>query len=158
MVTTKSIEERFFERVDKTTDCWNWSGAFSKSNGGMYGSFSPKHHVSIAAHRWSFEYFHKKKISEGMVIDHLCNNPKCVNPAHLRETTQRENILRGNNRAANYAKRTHCDNGHEYTPENTRITKAGARKCRICRREESRQEKLRRKLKNGSAVFAPEKK
>lgn len=33
-----------------------------------------------------------------------------------------------------YARRTHCDNGHEFTPENTAIRSDGGRRCRACRR------------------------
>lgn len=43
------------------------------------------------------------------------------------------------------ANKTHCDSGHEFTPENTRRTKAGHRQCRACNREQSR-EAMRDKL------------
>ena len=42
--------------------------------------------------------------------------------------------MRGNNFAAIHARKTHCPRGHEYTPENTRISKRNERTCRACMR------------------------
>ncbi|WP_396021799.1 HNH endonuclease signature motif containing protein [Bacillus cereus group sp. BfR-BA-01522] len=75
----------------------------------------------------------KGPIEEGMVIDHLCRNRKCVNPLHLEQVTQRINLLRGEGMSAENVKKTHCPQGHEYTEENTYISKAGSRYCRKCR-------------------------
>ena len=51
------------------------------------------------------------------IRDHFkCWNSLCVNPDHLRPATRLENIFNGRN---TYAVRTHCVNGHEFTPENT---------------------------------------
>ncbi|WP_414654556.1 HNH endonuclease signature motif containing protein [Intrasporangium sp.] len=71
-------------------------------------------------------------IPEGLVLDHLCRNRACCNPAHLEPVTIRENILRGEP-----ANRTHCPHGHAYTPENTRIDN-NMRSCRTCIRERAR--------------------
>lgn len=49
----------------------------------------------VHAHRFSYEVV-KGKIPDGLVIDHLCRNSKCVNPDHLEPVTQKENIIRGN--------------------------------------------------------------
>ena len=53
------------------------------------------------------------------MIDHLCRNPACVNPAHLEPVTNRTNIRRGYGPSGLNARKTHCIKGHEYTPENT---------------------------------------
>lgn len=87
----------------------------------------------LMAHRVSYEYF-VGPIPEGLTLDHLCRVHNCVNPEHLEPVTQRVNILRGFGAAATNARKTHCPQGHEYTPENT-YRDEGRRVCRICKRE-----------------------
>lgn len=82
------------------------------------------------AHRVAYELF--APIPEGLVLDHLCRNPPCINPNHLEPVTDRVNILRGAGCMADYARRTHCPQGHPYDEKNTRISGRGARVCRIC--------------------------
>lgn len=79
---------------------------------------------------------YKGAIPEGHTIDHQCNQPACVNPAHLVTATHRENILRGRGFAANNARKIKCKRGHAFTPENTGRQKGTGRFCRICRRED----------------------
>lgn len=155
MKRRQSEKERFWEKVDRNGPtpetgaiagrCWNWIGSTKISNGGKYGNFRRSNSRSqVSAHRWAWESINGP-IGSGEVVDHLCRNTLCVNPAHLEAVTERENILRGTNKAALFAARAHCGKGHEFTPDNTRITAAGARLCRTCRRETSRAEKLRLK-------------
>lgn len=117
---------RFWSKVQTGTDdqCWPWIGTFD-SHG--YGSFrwSNKPIKQTMAHRVAF-ILKRGEVPSGLVLDHLCRNTKCCNPAHLEPVTQAENIHRGS-----AATKTHCVNGHEYTPENTRMRR-GKRECRIC--------------------------
>jgi len=140
-VNRKTIEQRFWEKVDKTSSCWNWT-AYKNKDG--YGRFGVKSSSPIAAHRFSYE-LHKGKIPKGLTIDHLCRNRKCVNPDHLEIVTQRENTLRGNGVGVINARKTHCKRGHEYTPENTLIRNDnGGRRCRICIQEKIKQARLKK--------------
>ena len=81
----ESFEERFWAKVIKTETCWNWTGA--KVNG--YGVVK-RDTVQGQAHRYSYEMA-KGPIPDGLFIDHICRNPSCVNPDHLRPVTQKQN-------------------------------------------------------------------
>jgi len=85
-----SIEERFWPKVDASGDCWVWV-AYRDPNG--YGSFY-RDGGPTYAHRVAWELL-VGSIPEGLVIDHLCKNPPCVNPDHLEPVPQRVNVLRG---------------------------------------------------------------
>ena len=84
-------------------------------------------------------------IPDGMVIDHLCRNRACCNPAHLEVVTNRENILRGEGLSAKNAKKTHCKHGHEFTEENTYAYR-GKRYCRACQAAAKKRRQRERKL------------
>jgi hypothetical protein len=126
------------------TPCLTWVARRTRAG---YGSFVVKRR-SRYAHRLSYTAV-KGPIPVGLVIDHLCRNRACINPDHLEPVTNRENILRGNTIMAANAAKTHCPEGHEYTPENTRLRtgagKAQSRECRTCARIKSRARKARRR-------------
>ena len=98
---------------------------------------------NIMAHRLIYEHFNGP-IPDGLQIDHLCRNRACCNPAHLEPVTQQENIARGECSQWRL-EHTHCPNGHEYTEANTRIEKTGARRCRTCLNQLSRDYKRRKR-------------
>lgn len=122
--------ERFWSKVNKTATCWNWT---AKHNGNGYGQFKFQGKY-VYAYRYSYELV-KGPIPKGLTIDHLCRNHYCVNPDHLEAVTSDENNRRSpfTVTSINRAK-THCNNGHEFTKENTYIYLAsGKRACNICR-------------------------
>ena len=98
------------------------------------------------AHRAAYQLF--APIPDGLVLDHLCRNPPCVDPNHLEPITLAENNLRGEGCMAKYAQRTHCPQGHPYDEENTWITTVGARRCRIRKRAENKRTSALRKQRN----------
>lgn len=69
--------------------------------------------------------------------DHLCRNRWCVNAEHMEEVSHLENVRRGLS-GIRQRLRTHCPKGHPYDGENTYITTAGGRMCRICMRQAKR--------------------
>lgn len=79
----------FWERVIKTDSCWIWKGSINQNG---YGRFGHGYKRTLA-HRFSWALA-GNKLEKGMVLDHLCRNPACVNPAHLQQVTQKENLLR----------------------------------------------------------------
>lgn len=83
------LVDRFWEQVEKTEECWIWQGP--KDTGG-YGQIGHKG-KTLRAHRVAFELCGGTLI-EGLVIDHLCRVKHCVNPAHMEQVTQEENVAR----------------------------------------------------------------
>lgn len=78
--------------VDKVTGCWNWSLAIQPDGYGR--SWCSKRKRSIQAHIHVYETL-RGPVADGLELDHLCRNRKCVNPDHLEPVTQAVNIRRG---------------------------------------------------------------
>ncbi|MBV6425512.1 MAG: hypothetical protein NAOJABEB_03333 [Steroidobacteraceae bacterium] len=138
--------QRFWKHVDTSSDCWLWTGYRLPAGYGYIGPSirGEKHQL---AHRVSYELANGP-IPDGLVIDHLCRNPPCVNPAHLEAVTHQQNTLRGNAPSAKLALQTHCKRGHELTEDNIYRDPShpNQRNCRICRRIRSREYKARKRI------------
>ena len=82
-----TLEQRFWAKVRKTDDCWEWIAA---ANGNGYGLIWIDGRVRIA-HQVAWEIVNGS-IPDRMELDHRCGNRACVNPAHLRPTTRSQNM------------------------------------------------------------------
>ena len=82
----KPAEERFWSKVEKTEGCWNWTKGTHPTGYGMF-SFQGRNRY---AHRYSYALANGP-IPEGLSIDHICHNPGCVRPDHLRAVTHKQN-------------------------------------------------------------------
>jgi HNH endonuclease len=134
----QTVEERFWSKVNKDGpvpehrpelgQCWVWTAGLVEG----YGAFSidnHQHKAHILSYTWA-----KGEIPEDWERDHLCRNRACVRPDHLEAVTHWINVARGISPHGVNAAKTHCPQGHEYTPENTRINNKGQRVCIMCAR------------------------
>jgi len=84
-------EVRFWRGVDRgdPDQCWPYVRGERR---GTYGRFQPggKGSPHVLTHRYSYE-LHCGPIPEGMLVMHSCDNPRCVNPAHLSLGTHKQN-------------------------------------------------------------------
>jgi hypothetical protein len=106
--------------------CWVWLG---KITGRGYGAI-PVGKTNHVAHRVFYERANGV-IPDGLVLDHLCRNIRCVNPDHLEPVTSKENTLRGIGPTAINAMKTHCPKGHLYSDGNLRLRR-DRRYCMAC--------------------------
>lgn len=81
------FDERFWEKVDRTGECWVWTANRNKAG---YGRIASKRGSMEYAHRLSYMMFHGDPGE--LSILHDCDNPPCVNPAHLKAGTQKDNL------------------------------------------------------------------
>lgn len=123
------LRAEFEARVAKSDGCWDWQGEIDANGYGRYRGVSGVAYVY--AHRLAYVLWNGP-IPSGLHIDHLCRNRRCVNPKHLQAVTFVENVRRGGNAAATNRAKTHCSQGHAFTPANTAYRKNGTRRCREC--------------------------
>lgn len=88
------IERRFWNRVDRRSaaECWPWTGNLNHQG---YGRLQVNR-KNMLGHRLSY-MLNVGSIMPGEVIDHLCENKRCVNPAHLEAVSPKVNTVRHEN-------------------------------------------------------------
>lgn len=84
----KTAEERFWNSINKTKECWLWIGARAKNG---YGRLYIHPDKQVSAHVFSY-ILHKGKIDSGLCVCHTCDVKSCVNPDHLWLGTSSDNI------------------------------------------------------------------
>lgn len=122
--------------------CWIWTGAQFQQRGG-YGAVGYEG-ATWRVHRLTYTLL-VGPVPDGLVLDHLCRQRLCCNPAHLEPVTQAVNLERG----VTGRRKTRCVNGHALVGENLfiRQRKEGERwECRACIRANKRRRRAEARL------------
>lgn len=119
---------RFWSLTTKGGGCWEWQG--TRVKGRAFYSFDNRTRIAARV-AWAITHGSEPTL----FVCHTCDNPGCVNPAHLWLGTTRENMLDASRkgRFVNQQK-THCPRGHELTPENMRKIGSTRGSCKECNR------------------------
>jgi HNH endonuclease len=114
----------------KLSRCILWPGACRKQDGRpVIGN--------RYVYRIVFEQLHGR-LPTGMALHHLCDEPRCINPAHLIAVSQSDHMkLHGRGGDWGQRDKTHCPAGHPYDAANT-YCYAGERHCKACQRAAKR--------------------
>ena len=133
------VAEKFWSRVNigDPASCWEWQGprdhkGYGRTSIGWKNRLSTHIALELSGH-----------VRPGSLYAlHTCDNPPCVNPAHLRWGTAKQNTAdaRSRKRLSGMSK-THCKHGHEYTSENTIFHKEGTRQCGECHKRQCEERK-----------------
>jgi hypothetical protein len=93
---------------------------------------------TVKVYRAAWEAWNDQRVPKGRCVMHLCDNPPCCEPTHLRLGTQAENVAdmdRKGRRVNSCSAKTHCPQGHPYDEVNTYVTPSGTRQCWTCKRK-----------------------
>lgn len=88
MKLTDSICSRFLSKFETDDECWIWNGALNTSG---YGVMRINRKTVLATHVSLAYYKSEYKEFDYQCALHSCDNPRCVNPFHLRWGSQKEN-------------------------------------------------------------------
>jgi len=72
--------------ISDSGSCWEWQGPRDRDGYGVFGFKRKK----FRAHRVAFGFANKG--SQPKVVRHICDNPKCCNPSHLKAGSQKQNM------------------------------------------------------------------
>lgn len=121
--------ERLFVKVKHGPNgCWLWTGSVNNQG---YGTIRPETHRRTVSPVLAHRALYQRLIGDipfKRELDHLCRDPRCVNPTHLEPVTHRENMRRG---LPGQSKDV-CKQGHALTADNIYRFKNGAKTCRRC--------------------------
>ncbi len=136
-----SWAERFWAKVSLggPSECWPWTAG---KCGSGYGSFhlDGRQHL---AHRVAIRLA-GLGVEQDEVVDHVCRNRACVNPAHLRAVDRVTNVHENSQAPAHLnSLKTHCAHGHPYSGRNL-VLRKGARGCRVCMTEYQRRKRAKK--------------
>jgi hypothetical protein len=107
----RPLAERFWDKVKRggADECWPWTARVDDKG---YGQFKVRHGLLLRAHQVSWD-LHFGTRPDGAVVRHTCDNPPCVNPAHLELGSHGDNAddreTRGRTRGVTVVRRPASD-------------------------------------------------
>lgn len=148
-----STAQKIMSKSKKSqSGCVEWEGHVNKYGYGIL-SYTDSDFKSDKVHRVAYYIF--EGIDPGnLTIDHLCNNPKCINTKHMVLVTRSMNTMRGR-RDPN--KINYCDAGHKLDGDNLRMRWSGSgsnkhriRGCMTCKRANDARYRAKKRYLNQS--------
>lgn len=141
-------------------DCHIWRGTMNHHGYGLMRSAFSERGNGQQIHLFVLSEVVGMDLIKGQETDHLCRFRPCSNPKHLERVGGAENKLRGIGFAGENSRKSHCDKGHEFSRENTRMDKYGWRNCKTCERAtgaeyRSRPEVIEAQRKAREAIIPP---
>ena len=128
----RTLLELFLSHITIENGHWLWTGCLDKDGYGVFHDNTKKRPAHVVAYK-----LYKADFNSSLNVLHKCDIRRCVNPNCLFQGTQSDNIKDCVQKGRHAEiRRTHCDKGHLYTEETTRIyvRKNGKkeRRCKIC--------------------------
>lgn len=91
-MTDEQARNRFWSKVSRGErwECWIYTAGIAGHKYGRFGDTSQPNGYTYA-HRFAYNISHPKPAPDDMLVLHICNNPRCVNPLHLYVGTYSDN-------------------------------------------------------------------
>lgn len=89
-IKRKLVEEHLSNYLETETGCWEYQGCCQSKGYGFINTSIGSNKHSYTLHRLSY-YYHKHTDPASLVVRHDCDNRVCINPAHLRIGTHKDN-------------------------------------------------------------------
>lgn len=121
--------------------CWIWVGPIAHGYGVVNIRVCGKWRT-VRAHRVAYEAM-RGVIPDGLVIDHLCMNKRCVNPAHMEVVTNAENTVRATVALNRGRACPHGGVAGSGVPGAVRVRRRATLSCRLCKRRTDREYRAR---------------
>lgn len=141
----RSLAERLWARVDKSGECWIWTGYIGpKGRGQINRGARDLGLVQVHVAAWELEH---GPVPPGKELHHTCFTPACCNPDHLVPLTPAEH------RAAHVTAKTTCKHGHPLdgticmsNSKQEKLNGKTIRYCKTCKRDRDRTYYQRKKM------------
>jgi len=134
---------RFAQKFEAhPSGCWIWIGAIMSEG---YGAINDGRGRILKAHRVAYELMRGRIPASRNYVDHLCEVRRCVNPAHLKPTTNKENCTRGGGVLMVAYRNGTCLRGHRVAGRNAYRIVGRRPRCVKCtlRQQKDRRERLK---------------